>query len=133
MAPGRWPTTSPTSAGWFDDGARALEVHRPGAAWTDLPAEGLDAFNERQVRAARGTSPAELRRRYATGLARLRAAIAAMTDDEWLDPEGFSWAYEDLHGHVRAHHAMIGPWVAPGDAWPPAPAVRRDRAAIVGS
>jgi hypothetical protein len=35
-----------------------------------------------------------------------------MTDDEWLDPEGFSWAYEDLHGHIRAHHAMIGPWAA---------------------
>jgi hypothetical protein len=40
-----------------------------------------------------------------------------MTDDEWLDPEGFSWAYEDLHGHVRAHHAMIGPWAA-RLAWP---------------
>jgi hypothetical protein len=40
-----------------------------------------------------------------------------MTDDEWLDPEGFSWAYEDLHGHVRAHHAMIGPWAA-RIAWP---------------
>jgi hypothetical protein len=60
---------------------------------------------------------AELRARYATALARLRAAIEAMTDDEWLDPEGFSWAYEDLHGHVRAHHAMIGPWAARLD-WP---------------
>ena len=38
-----------------------------------------------------------------------------MRDDEWLDPEGFSWAYEDLHGHVRAHHAMIGPWAGPRD------------------
>jgi mycothiol maleylpyruvate isomerase-like protein/DinB family protein len=97
---------------WFDEGARALETHRSGAAWADLPAEGLDAFNDREVRAARGTTPAELRRRYLTGETRLRAAIEAMTDDEWLDPEGFSWAYEDLHGHVRAHHAMIGPWVA---------------------
>jgi hypothetical protein len=42
----------------------------------------------------------------------LRGAILAMRDDEWLDPEGFSWAYEDLHGHVRAHHAMVGPWAA---------------------
>jgi hypothetical protein len=40
-----------------------------------------------------------------------------MTDDEWLDPEGFSWAYEDLHGHVRIHLAMIGPWAARA-RWP---------------
>ena len=99
-------------AGWFDEGARALESHRPGGSWADLPPEGIDAFNDRQVQAARGTPTAELRTSYARALARLRAAIEAMTDEEWLDPEGFSWAYEDLHGHVRAHHAMIGPWAA---------------------
>jgi hypothetical protein len=106
-------------AGWFEEGTRALEMHRPGGPWAALPPEGVDAFNERQVRAARGTPPAELRAVYATGAARLRAAIAAMTDEEWIDPEGFSWAYEDLHGHVRAHHAMIGPWAA-RVSWPPA-------------
>ena len=83
----------------------------------DLPAEGLDAFNDRQVRAARGTTPPDLRRAYAEGVARLRAAIEAMAAEDWLDPEGFSWAYEDLHGHVRAHHAMIGPWAA-RTGWP---------------
>lgn len=99
-------------AGWFDEGAAALETHRAGGAWAEVPAEGIDAFNARQVEAARGTPPAELRARFATGHARLRAAAAALTDEDWLDPEGFSWAYEDLHGHVRAHHAMIGPWAA---------------------
>ena len=99
-------------AGWFEEGAGALEAHRVGGPWTDLPSDGVDAFNDRQVRAARGTPPAELRRRYADGLLRLRAATRAMTDAEWLDPEGFGWAYEDLHGHIRAHHAMVGPWVA---------------------
>ena len=98
--------------GWFVEGVRALDAHRADGSWMDLPAEGLDAFNDRQVRAMRGTAPADLRRAYAAGAARLRAAIEAMTTDEWLDPEGFSWAYEDLHGHVRAHHAMIGPWAA---------------------
>jgi hypothetical protein len=99
-------------AGWFGEGAGALEAHRSGGRWTELPVDGVDAFNDRQVRAARGTPPAELRRRYADGLARLREAARAMTDAEWLDPEGFGWAYEDLHGHIRAHHAMVGPWVA---------------------
>ncbi len=104
-------------AGWFDLGAEALERHRAGRGWADLPADGIDAFNERQVRAARGIAPSELRGRFAAGRKRLEAAIAAMTDDEWLDPDGFSWAYEDLHGHVRAHHAMVGPWLA-RSGWP---------------
>ena len=104
-------------AGWFAIGADALEQHAAGGAWMDMPAEGLDAFNDRQVRAARGTSPTMLREDFAAGLARLRAAIRSMSDEEWLDPEGFSWAYEDLHGHVRAHLAMIGPWAARA-GWP---------------
>ena len=107
-------------AGWFEQGAGALEEHRAGRGWRELPPEGIDAFNDGQVRAARGTPPTELRARFASGRRRLEAAIEAMTDDEWLDPEGFSWAYEDLHGHVRAHHAMIGPWLA-RVGWPPAP------------
>ena len=104
-------------AGWFEIGAEALERHAAGGAWMDMPPEGVDAFNARQVRAARGTDPAALRRAFASGLARLRAAARAMNESEWLDPEGFSWAYEDLHGHVRAHLAMIGPWVARA-GWP---------------
>jgi hypothetical protein len=99
-------------AGWFEIGAEALERHAAGGPWMDMPAEGLDVFNDRQVRAARATPPAVLRAAFAAGLERLRGAIRAMTDQEWLDPEGFSWAYEDLHGHVRAHLAMIGPWAA---------------------
>jgi DinB family protein len=108
-------------AGWFVEGARALETHAAAGTWVPMPAEGVDAFNDRQVRAARGTSPKALRRQYAAGLDRLRRAIRSMRDDEWLDPEGFSWAYEDLHGHIRAHHAMVGPWLE-RLSWPePAP------------
>jgi hypothetical protein len=115
-------------AGWFVEGARALEEHHlAGGPWLDLPPEGVDVFNDRQVRTARGTPPAELRDRFAAGRARLRAAIEAMTPDEWLDPEGFSWAYEDLHGHIRAHAAMIGPWVA-RQGWP-SPAILAQREA----
>jgi hypothetical protein len=113
-------------AGWFVEGARALETHRSVGRWREMPPEGVDAFNDRQVRGARGTSPAELRERYAAGRDRLLAAVEGMTDEEWLDPQGFSWAYEDLHGHVRAHHAMIGPWAA-RIGWPPARPEEEDR------
>ena len=102
---------------WFEEGTRALTTHRPGEPWADLPPEGLDAFNDAQVLACRGAVPSELRARYAAARMGLRAAIEAMSDDDWLDPEGFSWAYEDLHGHIRAHMAMVGPWLARLD-WP---------------
>ena len=32
-------------------------------------------------------------------------------------PEGWSWAYDCLHGHVRKHAAMLGPWCATS-GWP---------------
>ena len=94
---------------WFDEAVRALEEHRRSGRWIELPAEGIDAWNERQVGRLRGTPRAELLDRFDAGRARLEAAIRAMSPEEWLDPEGFSWAYEDLHGHLRTHLAMIGP------------------------
>lgn len=94
---------------WFDEAVRALEEHRRSGRWIELPAEGIDAWNETQAGRLRGTPRAELLDRFDAGRARLEAAIGAMSRDEWLDPEGFSWAYEDLHGHLRTHLAMIGP------------------------
>jgi uncharacterized damage-inducible protein DinB len=99
-------------AAWFNEAAEALEDHRRSGTWREVPAEGIDAWNETQVRATRGTPVAELLRRYETGLARLRIAVGAMSDAEWLDPDGFSWAYEDLHGHIRTHLASIGHYAA---------------------
>ena len=99
-------------AAWFDEAAAAVEEHRRSGTWHEVPPEGIDAWNEIQVQAARGTPVAELLSRYETGHARLRAQVAEMSDAEWLDPEGFSWAYEDLHGHVRTHLASIGPYAA---------------------
>jgi Mycothiol maleylpyruvate isomerase N-terminal domain/DinB superfamily len=99
---------------WFAETTAAIEEHRPGAPWRPLPAEGVEAWNEADVarRRARGATPATLRDEFEAGRDRLIAAVKAMPDDDWLDPEGFGWAYEDLHGHVRAHLAMIGPFAA---------------------
>ena len=36
-----------------------------------------------------------------------------------LGADGWSWTYECLHGHVRSHLAMVGPWRARLD-WPAA-------------
>jgi uncharacterized damage-inducible protein DinB len=102
---------------WFDETTEAITGHRPGEPWRPLPAEGVDAWNEADVLRRRGASPAALREAFEDGRARLIAVVEGMTDDEWLDPEGFGWAYEDLHGHVRAHLAMIGPYAARA-GWP---------------
>jgi hypothetical protein len=94
---------------WFDEAVRALEEHRRSGRWIELPAEGIDAWNAGRVLRLRGTPPGELLARFDVGRTRLEAAVRAMSLDEWLDPVGFSWAYEDLHGHLRAHLAMIAP------------------------
>jgi hypothetical protein len=99
-------------ASWFDQAVGVLEEHRRTGRWTELPAEGIDAWNHVDVGLRRGTSVRELRALFEDGRARLLDAARAMTPEEWLDPEGFSWAYEDLHGHLRQHLAMVGPYVA---------------------
>jgi Mycothiol maleylpyruvate isomerase N-terminal domain/DinB superfamily len=104
-------------AAWFDEAAAAIEEHQPGRPWRPLPPEGVDAWNASDVQRRRGTSPDELRTGFEVGRRRLVAVVEAMADVDWLDPEGFSWAYEDLHGHVRAHLAMIGPFAARA-GWP---------------
>jgi hypothetical protein len=104
-------------AAWFDEAAAAIGEHRPGEPWRPLPAEGVDAWNAADVAGRRGTSPAALRAEFEAARERLIAVVQAMPDADWLDPEGFGWAYEDLHGHVRAHLAMIGPYAARA-RWP---------------
>jgi hypothetical protein len=104
-------------ASWFERAADALIEHRRSGRWAEVSSAGIDAWNGAQVAARRGESRDELLTAYTAGRTRLEAAIRAMTDAEWLDPEGFSWAYEDLHGHVRAHLAMIAPW-AVRVGWP---------------
>jgi hypothetical protein len=99
-------------AAWFERAAEALVEHRRGGPWAEVSTPGVDAWNAVQVAVRRGQSREELLTAYVAGRARLEGAIRSMSDAEWLDPEGFSWAYEDLHGHVRAHLAMIAPWAA---------------------
>jgi DinB family protein len=99
-------------ASWFDEAVAVLDEHGRTGIWRELPAQGIDAWNDEHVGLARGTSVAEVRERYEAGRERLRRAVAEMADDVWLDPEGFSWAYEDLHGHARCHLAMIAPHIA---------------------
>jgi hypothetical protein len=60
----------------------------------------------------RHPSPAETLARYDAGRAAMLAAVAGLSVDDLRSPDGWSWAYDCLHGHVRKHLAMLGGWCA---------------------
>jgi hypothetical protein len=103
-------------ADWAAEGAEAVARFRRLGTWAADPLEGIDAWNEAHVKLARGGTTTEARARLAASMAALRAATATLSLPELRDPEGWSWAYDCLHGHVRKHLALIGPWAA-RQAW----------------
>ena len=108
-------------AAWFDEAADALDAHRTEGGWRPGP-DAIDAYNARAAARDRRLTRTAALERFETGRRRLEAAIRALPPADLRDPDGWSWAYEDLHGHVRAHLAMVGPWCArigwpaPGEA-----------------
>jgi uncharacterized damage-inducible protein DinB len=102
---------------WFDETTAAITEHQPGRPWRQLPLEGVDAWNEVDVARQRGTPRDVLWPAFVAAHTRLVRAVESMSDEDWLDPEAFGWAYEDLHGHIRAHLAMIAPYAARA-RWP---------------
>ena len=104
-------------AAWFEEGADAIEVFRRSGSWPDGPAEGIDAWNARAAERGREYDAQATLERFSAGRARLEAAVESLTEEELRSPEGWGWVYECLHGHVRAHLAMIGPWGA-RTGWP---------------
>jgi hypothetical protein len=101
-------------ADWAEEGARAIDVHARGGLWLADPDEGIDAWNERMVGQARrmGRSPAQTLARYDAARAAMLAAVSRLSVDELRSPDGWSWAHDCLHGHVRKHLAMLGQWCA---------------------
>lgn len=99
-------------ADWFEEGATAIEEQAAMGAWRDGPAEGFDAWNERQLDARRELGPGDVVDRFEATYRRLSDATRSMPAATLRSPDGWSWAYECLHGHVRSHLAMVGPWCA---------------------
>jgi hypothetical protein len=106
-------------ADWAAEGLRAIEVFHRRGHWLADPEEGIDPWNERHVEAARGETPAQTLVRYDETRAALLATVPTLSIEELRSPDGWSWVYDCLHGHVRKHLAMVGPWCAAA-AWPPA-------------
>lgn len=124
----RWEELGPTPqwtlkdhvahlARWFESCADAIDDHLARGGWAAGPAEGVNAWNERERQSARGWSPAEALRRFDAGHARLAAGARGMAPADLASPEAGEWVYECLHGHVRAHLAMVGRWCVQA-GWP---------------
>ncbi len=99
-------------ADWATEGVRAIEIFDRDTTWLADPAEGIDAWNEHHVAASRGEPTAATIARYDAARGALLDAIATLSVEELRSPDGWSWAYDCLHGHVRKHLAMVGPWCA---------------------
>jgi hypothetical protein len=99
-------------ADWATEAVDAIEVYRRRGHWLADPDEGVDPWNERHVAAARaaGETPALTRERYDASRAALLDALDTLSVDDLRSPDGWSWAYDCLHGHTRKHLAMLGPW-----------------------
>ncbi len=104
-------------ADWAEEGQRAIDAYRRTGVWPSDPPEGIDAWNERQVARWRDATPGTVLERHDREMARLRDAVASLALDELRAPDGFSWAYDCLYGHVRKHLALVGPWCA-ASRWP---------------
>ena len=104
-------------ADWAEEGVRAIEVFRRDGKWLADPDEGIDAWNERMVAGARDETSESTSARYERGRRALREAVGTIDIEALRSPDGWSWAYDCLHGHVRKHAAMLGPWCATA-GWP---------------
>jgi hypothetical protein len=104
---------------WFKEGAAAIEEHLRGGGWQSGPAEGMDAWNARDLEALRLLPWAEIRHRLDVTRQRIRAVAHELDLADFRSTDGWDWTYWDLAGHVRAHLAMIAPWSV-RTGWPPA-------------
>ena len=106
-------------ADWAAEAVRAIEVFRDRRLWLSDPEEGIDPWNERHVVAARGETVAATLERYDAARDALLDAAASLSVEELRSPDGWSWVYDCLHGHVRKHLAMVGRWSIAA-VWPTA-------------
>lgn len=105
-------------ADWAAEGVRAIEVFHREGRWLADPEEGIDAWNERHVLAARGESPDETLARYDATRVALVDAVRTLSVADLRSPDGWAWVYDCLYGHTRKHLAMLGPWCV-ATRWPP--------------
>jgi hypothetical protein len=104
-------------ADWAEEGIRAVDVFRRLGYWLADPDEGIDAWNARMVARHPGDGAATVLERFDRTRAGMLDAVEGLSVAELRSPDGWSWAYDCLYGHVRKHLALLGPWCAAA-SWP---------------
>jgi hypothetical protein len=99
-------------ADWAAEGSRAVALFERLGTWPADPEEGIDAWNERMVARSRGATVEAILARHDAARAGLLEAVGRLSTEDLRSPDGWSWAYDCLHGHTRKHLAMLGPWCA---------------------
>ena len=93
-------------ADWAAEGVRAIEeFHATGCGWSD-PRKASTLERAQRGRLAWRDRAATLAR-YDDSRAALLDAAASLTVEELRSPDGWTWVYDCLHGHVRKHLAML--------------------------
>ncbi|HLA15805.1 MAG TPA: maleylpyruvate isomerase N-terminal domain-containing protein [Candidatus Limnocylindrales bacterium] len=104
-------------ADWYAECSTAIDDRLSTGVWPEYGIGGGDVWNERAVARSRGLRPAETRRRHEFKLARLIERLDQLDLEAVRSPDGWTWIYECLHGHVRVHLALVGPWCVRA-GWP---------------
>lgn len=102
---------------WAEEGVRAMDVFARRGHWPSDPEGGIDAWNERMVVRTRGSSRAATLARFDALRTDLLAAIDTLSVADLRSADGWAWTYDCLHGHVRKHLALAGPWCV-ALSWP---------------
>ena len=99
-------------ADWASEAVDAIDVWHRRGLWLADPDEGVDPWNERHVADARAAAetPEATLARYDASRQALLDAVDTLSVEDLRSPDGWSWAYDCLHGHTRKHLAMLGPW-----------------------
>lgn len=105
-------------AAWLEEGVAALDEWRATGMWRSY-AESEDEWNARAAERWRAIPLEEVRARMAGSHAALVERARALPPDVLWTYDGIGWTYEVMHGHLRRHLALIGPWAA-RLGWPPA-------------
>ena len=104
-------------AAWLEEGVDWLEEWRVTGRWRTYT-ESEDEWNARAVERWRPLPIDEVRARLERAHAGVVERSRALPPEVLWSTDGIGWTYEVLHGHIRRHLALLGPWAA-RLGWPP--------------
>ena len=98
-------------AAWLEEGIDWLEEWRATGHWRTYT-ESEDDWNARAVERWRPSPVEDVRSRLEHAHDGMVERSRALPPEVLWSTDGIGWTYEVLHGHIRRHLALLGPWAA---------------------